>query len=431
MELKPGFATAGRRGTAAARVVVIGRGASGVLVTLRLLRHGSAHLLNTRVSNMSAHADEPDHFVEWLRAGRDPMASPSDFVARALHGRYLAETLAGTEGRDRLIRLQAEAVRLVPGPHGVAVHLAGGQVLSADHVVLATGHALPQADPGGAVSQPWGDGARPDPDADALIVGTGLTMVDQVLNLLDAGHRGRIEAVSRRGMLPQPHADAAPLALGDGELPPGPPVSATLRRMRRRLAETEAQGGDWRPVVGGLRPHVQRLWQALDTDARARFLSHARSWWEVHRHRLPPASAARLETARADGRVLLRRAAFLGAARGPDGTIAVRLRPTSAATDEVRRFGHVLDCCGIRRDPGRHAAPVIRRLLAEGLAHPDPLRLGLAVDGLARVLRPDGTPLPGVVALGPVSRPGFREVTEVPDIRQQAARLSNPLLDPA
>lgn len=453
MDLKRDFGAAGRRGSAV-RVAVIGGGASGVLMALQLLRHGPgvrvvlvektdrpgrgvayatrdpAHLLNTRVSSMSAYADAPDHFLDWLRTRLDPTASPSAFVARALYGRYLAETLAEAEGRDRLTCLQAEAVRLVPGPGDVAVHLAGGQVLPADHVVLATGHALPQADPGGAVTQPW-DGTRPDPDADVLIVGTGLTMVDQVLSLLDAGHRGRIEAVSRRGLLPQPHADAAPLALGDGELPLGQPVSATLRWLRRRVARIEAQGGDWRSVVDGLRPHAQRLWQALDTDARARFLRHACGWWEVHRHRLPPASAARLEAARAEGRLVVRRAAFLGAARGPDGTIAVRLRPPGAGTEQVRRFGHVLDCRGIRRDPGHHAAPVIRRMLAEGLAHLDPLRLGLAVDGRARVLRPDGTPLAGVVALGPVSRAGFWEITAVPDIRQQAARLSSLLLDPA
>jgi uncharacterized NAD(P)/FAD-binding protein YdhS len=72
---------------------VIGAGFSGVLVTLHLLwrcgrndriylveraprfGHGLAyatgnprHLLNVRVENMSALADEPDHFVRWLAA---------------------------------------------------------------------------------------------------------------------------------------------------------------------------------------------------------------------------------------------------------------------------------------------------------------------------------------------------------------------------
>ena len=435
-----------------ADVAVIGGGASGVLMAVHLLRRSPqarvvlvektdllgcgvayatndpAHLLNTRVSNMSAFQDAPEDFLAWLRQEVDPTACPYSFVSRSLYGRYLAETLDRLDGRDRLICLRGEAVRLVPRDGGVVLHLADGRSVAADTAILATGHALPDADPEGALSLAWG-GALPELDADVLIVGTGLTMVDKVLSLLDAGHRGRIEAFSRRGLLPQPHADAAPQHIPPEAVPLGQPVSILMRWLRRRVAETEAQGGNWQSVVDGVRPHVQRVWQAMDTDARARFLRHGCGWWEVHRHRLPPSSATRLEAARRAGRLTLRRAAFLDARRGPDRSALVRLRlPDGVEVSE--RFHHVLDCRGIRRDPERHASPVIRNLIAEGHARVDPLRLGLTVDAHARVLQPDGTPLPGLFALGPASRAAFWEITAIPDIRVQAAWLADALAGP-
>jgi uncharacterized NAD(P)/FAD-binding protein YdhS len=53
------------------------------------------HLLNVRVSNMSAFADRPDHLLEWLeREGQaqgvlDP--TPFSFIPRGVYGAYLAE----------------------------------------------------------------------------------------------------------------------------------------------------------------------------------------------------------------------------------------------------------------------------------------------------------------------------------------------------
>jgi uncharacterized NAD(P)/FAD-binding protein YdhS len=88
------------------RFVIVGGGASGVLMALHLLRGGHpdirvtivemreqlgrglayatgnpSHLLNVRAANMSAFADDPDHFSRWLaaRASRGRIAIPMAF----------------------------------------------------------------------------------------------------------------------------------------------------------------------------------------------------------------------------------------------------------------------------------------------------------------------------------------------------------------
>jgi hypothetical protein len=287
-------------------VLIVGGGASGILLAVHLLRlpgelqvsvvekrdrlgrgvaystRDASHLLNTRVANMSAFPDDPEHFLRWLRQTGEavPRGAPSPFrfVRREVYGRYLSELLTpwrAIGGDGRFHRFAAECVQLDAGPTGVAATLEDGTAVTAQAAVLATGHAAP-VDPAGALADPW-TGPPPDPEVPVLLVGAGLTMVDKALSLLDAGHRGQITTVSRRGLLPQPHADSAPLRLDPADLPLGAGVVWTTRWLRRLVREVERRGGDWRDFVDGVRPHVQALWAAFPDEAKRRFLRHARA----------------------------------------------------------------------------------------------------------------------------------------------------------
>ena len=63
-----------------------------------------------------------------------------------------------------------------------------------------------------------------------LLLGTGLTMVDTVLSLLDQGHAGPIHAVSRRGLVPRKHATVAAPAFKPLPYPSG--LRDLVRRVR-------------------------------------------------------------------------------------------------------------------------------------------------------------------------------------------------------
>jgi uncharacterized NAD(P)/FAD-binding protein YdhS len=80
-------------------------------------------------------------------------------------------------------------------------------------------------------------------------------------------------------------------------------ILTQLRWLRGLAREREAKGGDWRSVVDGLRPHTQAIWRAMTPRRRARFLEHARPWWDIHRHRMAPEVAARIGAMIADGRL--------------------------------------------------------------------------------------------------------------------------------
>jgi len=344
-------------------------------------------------------------------------------VSRATYGRYL-ESLVSPWSDNRLRCVLGEVLRLEPTDKGVSAHLDDGTAVLADTAILATGHAVP-AEPRGGLRGAWDFTPPEGLDARVVIVGTGLSMVDHVVALLARGHRGPITCLSRRGLLPQPHVSGAAQPIGRGEVPLGASVSALLRWLRRRVRTAEAQGIPWQLVLDGLRPHVAAIWRSWDTETRARFLRHCASRWEVHRHRMPPQSAQRIEAARATGQLTLLRARFAGAV--PMGTHTGIATTQSDGTERMLIADHAIDCRGIRRNPETDSAPVIRDMLARGIARLDPLRLGLDTTLDARLVARGGVAARRVFAIGPCARGALWEITAIPDIRLQCAELARAL----
>lgn len=434
-------------------VVIVGGGASGVLMASHLLRlpgqglrvtiiegrHmlgcGIAysttdpnHLLNTRVSNMSAFPDLPDHFLNWLKSRRDVAASTrDDFVSRGVYGAYMSDLLAkwSASPQPRRLRcLSATCIGLDTAGAGVVARLDDGQDIAADLAIVATGHALPDPDPDRLVIRGWESAPPLAPDGRVVIIGSGLSMVDQVVSLLKDGHKGEIFALSRHSQLPRIHADAHALKIDRDELPLGQPVSALMHWLRGKAEQAKAAGGTWRDAVDGIRPHLRAIWRDLPKAERSRFLRHAASWWEVHRHRVPPESAAQINAAMASGQLKLVSGAFLRAERGEDGDLRAIIRPRGSRDESPLPADRIVDCRGIRRDPAENATPLIAHLLTSGQARIDPLRLGLDIAPDCAVIGKDGDISDRIFAIGPASRAAFWEITAIPDIREQTAGLA-------
>lgn len=431
-----------------AQVAIIGGGASGVLMAVHLLRQPNTaritliersgamgagvaystvdpeHLLNTRVHNMSGFPDDPHHFHAWLQRHQDTTVNDQGFVSRATYGSYLAALLAEWDADPRLHRIYQQVTNLAETATGVTLQLADGQTLQADRAVLATGHVIPDQAREWPLTDAWQPQEPPPPQSRIIIIGSGLSMVDQVLSILRSGHQGPILSLSRRGLLPRDHAVTKPMKLDSKHLP-SVASAATLLAWARGLARAAvAQGGTWRDAVDGIRPHVVTLWRGLPTPERARFLRHAATWWDVHRHRIPPGSQAALHQAILDGQLTIRKAAFQDAVVRPEGGFFAYIRPFGTQDTEAITAARIVDCRGIRRDPEKNATPLVASLLAQKSARIDPLRIGLEVDAHCRLIRQDGSVSPRIHVVGPASRAAFWEITAIPDIREQVARLA-------
>ena len=444
---------------AACTIAIIGAGFSGTMTAIRLRRalpaatrilliersgvfargiayaqSSAPHLLNVRAANMSAFPEDPGHFEHWLETCPEDSCSDVQrtaaglFATRRLYGRYLQETLDETlrDGASSVQLLTEEVAALARAGAGWRLTCRSGRVIEASGVVLACGNLPPERPCNGVVfHNPWAADAlrglnKSDP---VLIVGTGLTMVDLVLGLQTAGFEGPVTALSRRGLLPQPHeALAKPWPAPQFSAAERTSATALLRAVRAELRLAAAQGVGWRAVIDSLRPITAELWHGLPPCEQARFLRHARPYWDTHRHRMAPSAATAVSAWRAQGRLRVLRGRIQAIAQHAPGQADISIANSATGTGETLRVQRVIYATGLQSM--RSGNGLLAGLVRTKTARLDGLELGLEVDANLNILDASGQPVPGLWALGPLVRGKFWECLAVPDIRVQAQTLS-------
>lgn len=423
-------------------VAIIGGGFSGAMLAARLAEKGIAstvidrtgafgpgvaysteferHLLNVRSNRMGAVEGRPADFLRWLEAHHPRQADPDGFAPRRLYGLYVKDRLAAAEAAHPglIERVTGEAAAV----EGTTVRLSDGRRVEAGSVVLTTGNPAPRAagrsaGSGRILGDPWAAGALDaiGPDEDVVIIGTGLTMVDMVLWLQARGWRGKATALSRRGLKPRAHG-----AQHDAPVPATPGLTAGSLSSRLAEGRRLAKATDWRGVMEGMRPLTADLWARAGAVDRARFLRHLRPWWDVHRHRIPPAIDLTITAMETSGRLEIVAGRIDRIDQAGDG-VAVTWRPRSGGDRPPLRGAWLIDCSGPGHDPA--SDPLLGPLLASGRARLEALGLGLDLDDAGRVIGADGTADSKLFVLGPPARAAFWETTAVPDIRKRIETL--------
>ncbi len=450
-------------------IAVIGGGFTGSLLAIHLLRKAppgtrvhlfdrsgrfgsglaygtehAGHLLNAPAGRMSAFADRPRDFLNWLarRSGQvlaGAVPAEGAFVPRHLYGAYLRDLLLDAlcgATPETLVLQHDEVVALDDDGARLTLHLVSGESLSVDAAIVAGGNlpAVPvlPGDPAFRRSRrwrpdPWANDALRglDPTAPVLLLGSGLTMVDVTVSLLAQGHVGTIHALSHHGLLPLAHTAVQAAVLPSEQIwPTG--LCALTRTLRQRAQDAIAAGEPWQPVVDAVRPVIQDLWQAATPEDRARFMRHLRPWWDVHRHRMAPAVATQIQG------VLARRQLRVHAGRVADCRLAgegvdVRYRPRGGGDPVTLHVARMVNCSGLASDITKVTDPLVQALLRGGIARADPLRLGLDVTPKGAVRDRNGIVSQRLFAVGTLTRGAFWEVTAVPDLRRQCEAVARHL----
>jgi len=428
------------RATGDAQLVMINRSGS----IARGLAYGTnspQHLLNVPAGNMTALADEPNSFLEYCRKQGQEVASNS-FISRKTYGDYLEKLLDNAittaSPRVRTKKIIAEVLSLTRSEQGAAITLSNGETLQANQVALAFGH-FPPANPPALEAivkthffqrDPWQQRApsHHSKSSTILLIGGGLTAIDVITNLIKSGHTGKIYMLSRRGILPQTHrVSRSNSMIGNSTstllLNSPPSIAKYFRIIRQEINKNSLQGIDWRDIIASIRPITSELWTRLSDYERRKFLRHAQSYWDAHRHRVAPETYQILEAALA-GNQVVPIAGRINSIEVKDSLVTVDIKSRRKEVIQKVTASLIINCTGPSSDLRKSTDPLINQLMKDDLISADTLGLGLRVEDTLFVKNSTDLPSNWLSYVGPMLKADRWESTAVPELREVARSLA-------
>jgi uncharacterized NAD(P)/FAD-binding protein YdhS len=437
-------------------------------------------ILNRIADAMSISPTDPSMFSRWMvwkanfsreiRATTDG-SFPDVYVPRQLFGRFLRDAFLEIQytaaDRGILVEVVHETVAGIERHPALRVHTESGSWV-VEHVVLATGHTNPKDHYGLSRHDRYIHSAYPVrkhleqlKSATAIcILGASLTAIDVAVSLQSAGYRGRVDMLSKRGLLPYVKGSSYPAhVLGHltvsalRRMTDGGKVKVNLREVfrlfRRELRSVDVDwkalfGAEcchakvhldaqiesaheirpWAPVFRALNGLVHDLWNALDEASQHLFQARfARRWMSI-RTPIPVQNAIRLQAMMQTDqlRILSGHATFAPASCG-------RIQMTRQDGSK-QLYDAVVNATGTAASVDEQVdSHLIWSLLQSGIAAQD-TRGGIKVDfESGALISPTGSIEKNIRALGHVTSGTYFYVDSLDMISRQAQRIAASLME--
>ena len=443
-------------------VAIVGMGASGALAATQIaiqvnkeikvigfddaevargVAYGTPHmehLLNVPAGKISVLPDQPQHLLAWLQQNHPDLAGdPGRFIPRKIFGNYVEAVLREALDQNPQVTFETKASKVTEierQADGYMMTASDGQVFKSRHVILALGNLAPKwpgaiEDTPVSVGNPWGYDwlSKVEATQGVFILGTGLTMVDMVVSLIEKGFEGPIYALSRRGLLPMVHNLNERKLEQAFDLRKESGLSQRLKTFRSALREHQEQGGSVRAVIDSLRGATPELWQSLSLVEKRRFLRHLRPYWDVARHRVASEIHEGLQAAITRGQLKVLRGRLHTILSHGEAGATVSYKPHRQEKLEELQVSVALNCTG----PANLRAAghlLLEKLAAKGMIVADELGMGLQTDAQGR-LKGSGNAQQNLWTLGSMKKGQEWESIAIPEIRVQAQKLATAILN--
>lgn len=390
------------------------------------------NLLNTRADAMSAVANDKRHFIRWLEEHAidqaidfpETIIADHAFLPRSLFGRYLAH-----QYEHAMALARANGIKVTPVTSTVTdlislsdrrpcIDTESGVAYVADRVVLCMGN-LPSTsftqlnDISGFVRNPYPtrDMVRKIPTtASVCVLGTGLSAIDTVLSLVDAGHKGKIVMASRNGRLPsvrgmfnQPHilthltrihidkfchANGGLLKLNDVftmlllEIEEVTGAAIDLKHIMNsdagvseyitsEILQADKAERLWQSVIYSTNSIIDYVWHRLSREDKQVFQKTLGSLWSSYRVSVPVKNAHKLHALLKADRILVLGGVSQVTYNEAEKVFETRIDDRRNAFRTVIESEYVINATGYSVQVEKSEVPLIVNLLRRKLAKPN------------------------------------------------------------
>ncbi len=452
------------------RIAIIGAGASGTITAINLLKklqqpasifliekrneglyRGAAYSsqldyepLNVYAGRMSLYNDNDDDFYNWILENKKSCEeiTHESFVSRRWYGEYLETSI-----KDAVVKKQngvlCETVstateNIAKTPEGnYLLKQEDGREITADVVILATGNEKPadviskeaiQVLGESYVSNPWNKNPLENISAEesVLLIGTGLTMVDHVVSLKKKNHTAKVFALSRNGLLPRPHKHSPAYKI-EREIS-NESIEQLDANILEEVEKAKSQNLDWRSVIEALRPVTTKIWQALSDESKSAFLNKYRIYWDIHRHRMPPASHNEISELISENKFEILKGTITDVLKTENGFL-VSYKDASDSNSVI--VNRIINCTGPSGDYEKCDNPLFKNLLSKGWIKKDKHNIGIVTGAAGELIQQNGNVLENIFAVGPLRKAMEWESTAIREIRTQAEQVAIQIISQA
>lgn len=395
------------------RVVVIGAGDSGRLAAHLFLKSDAQDLRVVLIERSAA-------VVRALKART--VGTGGAHGAEILSPYISADP--GRPGRLHVIEGQAQSISFTQ--RGLAVELSDGTSCGGHLAVLATGRD-PAMVEDAVYTVPCDAEKRIPPAAAVMGIGTNLTLVNCLARMIERGHSGPLYAISAHGLLPLVEEGGAQWMLDKADIPFGTGVTYFLRWLRESIRWASARGVDWRQFVDALQPFSAEIWQHLPQEHRRRFMRHASGLWDAHRDRMSSHTADVITRAMLSGQLQVIAGTILTTTADTKGAL-VEVASRGRGATKIIKVDKIVQRKGAHRELLGSRNPVVKSLIDQGLARPDPAALGLEVTIDSALVDQRGIASSRLHAVGSASRAAIWDIMGPPTPIEQCEGLLDQLL---
>jgi uncharacterized NAD(P)/FAD-binding protein YdhS len=411
--------------------------------------HTPSLLLNVPNGRMSAFADMPDHYVQWLKANtlvnhHDEHELAIGFSTRKQYGDYLAqlweEALSRKRENKTVTIYNDYADDIIEDGNILNIRLSDHPPLSVDIAILATGNALPRLpddipellkESKYFVADPWKKDCIENlkPEKDILIIGNGLTMTDTVMGLVENGFKQTIHTISPNGYRLKPWKESkGPYT--DIDIAAVLSQETTLLELVKTFNKHRRIAGQLNqsiyPVIDSFRPHTQNLWQSFNVNEKQQFIKYINTHWGSARHRLPAKVQHLIEKLREEEQLITHSGHISQISEGQDC-----LNVTLNSKGQLKHLSvqRIINCTGPETHIKRPGNNLLNNLYEKGLISPGPCNIGInTCPKNGRIINSNHVQKTNLFVIGSNLKGILWESTAIPELRVQAKKLAQHIL---